>query len=245
MGMSGNRLADRHILITGGASGMGYTTAELFIAEGAKVFILDANAKALDAAKQSLKCGGACADVTDAGAVKSAVTDAEKHLGALDGLVNAAGIFGYSRINEFTGEQWQRMLNINLVGPALVIQAALPALQKAERATIVNCASVQGLQPAAGSSAYASSKAGLITMTQSMAKELGPKIRVNSVCPGAIDTPMLRASLSGQNLDTSLFALKRVGQPLEIAQGVLYLSSDESSYVTGIALAIDGGRSFH
>ena len=83
-------------------------------------------------------------------------------------------------------------------------------------------------------------------MTQSMAKELGPKIRVNAVCPGAIDTPMLRASLSGgYGLDTSGFALQRVGQPLEIAHGVLYLTCDESSYVTGVALAIDGGRSFH
>lgn len=244
--MSKGRLAGRHILITGGASGMGYTTAELFIAEGARVFIVDANAAALEEAKKSLHCGGACADVTQVAAVKGAVAEAERALGLLDGLVNAAGIFAFSRIDEFTVEQWQRILNINLVGPALVIQAALPALRKAERATIVNFASVQGLQPAAGSSAYAASKAGLITMTQSMAKELGPKIRVNSVCPGAIDTPMLRASLTDHNhLDTSVFALQRVGQPREIAQGVLYLTSDESSYVTGVALAIDGGRSFH
>lgn len=243
--MKAGRLSGRHILITGGASGMGRTTAELFQTEGAKVFIVDANATALADTGRALGCGSSVADVTHHAQVTAAVAEATRSMGAIDGLVNAAGIFGFSRIDEFTPEQWRRMLDINLVGPALVIQAALPELRKASRATIVNFASVQGLQPAAGSSAYAASKAGLITMTQSMAKELGPTIRVNSVCPGAIDTPMLRASLAGYAMDTSSFALQRVGEAIEIAQGVLYLTSDESSYVTGIALPIDGGRAFH
>ncbi len=243
--MKAGRLNGRHILITGGASGMGRTTAELFQTEGATVFIVDANATALADTSRALGCGGSVADVTQPAQVTAAVAEAARSMGSIDGLVNAAGIFGFSRIDEFTAEQWRRMLDINLVGPALVIQAALPELRKASRATIVNFASVQGLQPAAGSSAYAASKAGLITMTQSMAKELGPTIRVNSVCPGAIDTPMLRASLAGYAMDTSSFALQRVGEAIEIAQGVLYLTSDESSYVTGIALPIDGGRAFH
>lgn len=242
---TGARLAGRRILITGGASGMGKTTAELFVREGARVALLDANEKAVSAVARKLNCFAVGGDVTDAASVKAAVRQCAKALGGLDGVVNAAGIHGYSPIDEFTVADWQRMLAINLIGPALVIQAAHPWLKKAKRATVVNFASVQGIMPVTRSSAYAASKAGLIGMTKSMARELGPKIRINSICPGSIDTPMLRRARGAKGPDTSGYALQRLGRPMEVSEGVLYLTSDESSYVTGIALAVDGGRTFH
>lgn len=245
--MAKGRLEGRHILITGAAAGMGKVTAELFVREGARVALLDANDRAVRAVAKKLGAAAvaASADVTDEASVAAAVAQCAKALGGLDGVVNAAGIHGYSPVGEFSAASWQRMLAVNLIGPALVIQAAHPWLKKARRASIVNFASVQGIMPFARSSAYAASKAGLIGMTKSMARELGPKIRVNSICPGSIDTPMLRRARGAKGPDTSGYALQRLGRPMEVAEGVLYLTGDESSYVTGMTLVVDGGRAFH
>ena len=243
--MKKGRLGGRRILITGAASGMGKTTAELFVSEGAQVALVDANAAALEAVAREIGCPGFRADVTDASSVKVAVEQSAKAMGGIDGVVNAAGIFGFTPLADSTPEQWQRILAVNLMGPVLVSQAALPWLQAAPAATIVNISSIQALKPSPRVGAYVASKTGLLGITRSLAMELGPKIRVNAVCPGTIDTPMARANLADTGIDVSSYVIPRLGSAMEAAQGILYLTSDESSYVTGIALPIDGGRAFH
>lgn len=243
--MQTGRLGGRRILITGAASGMGKTTAELFVSEGARVALLDANVAALQAVARETGCPGIPVDVTDAASVKAAVDQAAEAMGGIDGVVNAAGIFGFTPLADSTPEQWQRILAVNLMGPVLVSRAALPWLQAAPAATIVNISSIQALKPSPRVGAYVASKTGLLGITRSLAMELGPKIRVNAVCPGTIDTPMARANLADTGIDVSSYVIPRLGSAMEAAQGILYLTSDESSYVTGIALPIDGGRAFH
>lgn len=139
-------------------------------------------------------------------------------------------------------QAWREVIAINLIGPHMLVKAALPFLRAAPWATIVNLASGQGLQPAGPANhAYAASKGGLINLTRSLARELAPAIRVNSVCPGMVETPLTE----GRSGDGSQYALGRNGTALEVAQAVLFMSSPESAFVTGTALAVDGGRTFH
>jgi NAD(P)-dependent dehydrogenase (short-subunit alcohol dehydrogenase family) len=239
------RLAGRRILITGAASGIGRTTARIFVAEGAKVALLDANADPLKDAARETGGHGFQADVTRAESVTRAVAQAAGAMGGIDGVVNGAGIFAFTPLADSKPEDWQRIFAVNLMGPVLVSQAALPWLREAEAATIVNISSVVALRPSPRAAAYVASKTGLLGITRSLAIELGPKIRVNAVCPGTIDTPMARANLADTGLDVSTYTIPRMGTAEEIALGILYLSSAESSYVTGTALPIEGGRAFY
>jgi NAD(P)-dependent dehydrogenase (short-subunit alcohol dehydrogenase family) len=137
---------------------------------------------------------------------------------------------------------WRQVLEVNLTGTFLVSQACLPWLRKAQGASIVNIASAAGLLPnAPGLTAYAASKGGVVNLTRAMAAELAPAIRVNCVCPGVVDTPMA----DGLHANVGNYALKRLADPEEIARVILFLTSSDGSYVTGAALAADGGRSFH
>ena len=249
--MGSGRMAGRHVLITGGASGIGRATAMLLHQAGAKIALMDRSAGAVhDAAKQ---CGGVplVADVADEASVLQAVTEAATRMGALDGLVNAAGIFHGETMMETSLELWQRTLAVNLTGIYLVCRHAVPFLGKSADGSIVNIASGVGLQPTGpGGAAYAASKAGVIGLTRSMAAELAPGIRVNAVCPGAVETPMTAGFLRNTEgmVDPGIanrYAMKRPAQPEEIAAAILFLSSREASFVTGISLAVDGGRTFH
>lgn len=235
------RLAGRRILITGGASGIGAATARLFREEGASVSVIDLSGE-----------GALIADLTDAAATAAAVTAAAAALGGIDGVVNAAGIDLLSDFAEQDDAAWERVLAVNLTGPMRVCRLALPHL--AERGgTIVNVASGAGLVPLARRAAYCSSKAGLVMLSKSLAMELAPqKIRVNTVAPGAVDTPLFRTSYetapdpaAALEAIRDRYALKRVAEPAELAEAILYLTSDASSYVTGSTLAVDGGRVFH
>lgn len=242
-GMVQGRLAGRRIVVTGAASGIGRAVAELFLQAGAQVAALDRNS--LDA-----PAGALClqADVTDADAVQMQVDLAAHTFGGLDGLVNAAGIANTDLADEVSLADWKRVLEVNLTGTFVVCRACLAHLRAAGTGTIVNLSSGQGLQPFLRRSAYAASKAGVIAFSKSIAMEWAPVIRVNTICPGAVDTPMVRAGYSEEVLRTQVgprYALGRIGEPIEIAQAALYLSSSESSFVTGIVLAVDGGRSYH
>jgi NAD(P)-dependent dehydrogenase (short-subunit alcohol dehydrogenase family) len=248
------RLAGRRVLVTGAASGIGRAVAELFMAAGASVAGLDRSAGA--AGSLALQ-----ADIADPGSVAGAVLAAVAALGGLDGLVNAAGISNTDLAEEVSLQDWQRVLDVNLGGTFHVCRAVLPHLRAAHAAartagaprgrgtaTVVNFASGQGLQPFARRSAYAASKAGVIAFSKCIAIEWAPAIRVNTVCPGATDTPMVRAAYDAATLREQVgprYALGRVGEADEIAHAALYLSGAESSFVTGVALAVDGGRSFH
>lgn len=242
------RLEGRKVLITGAASGIGKATAELFVREGAAVALLDVNPEGLEAVAAVLSAASFPADVTDENAVAAAVRRAGEALGGLDGVANVAGIAMPSPIAATTLAAWNRVMAVNLTGPFLVCREALPFLGQSEGATIVNVSSASGLMPlGSGLGPYAASKAGLITLSKAMAYELAPRIRVNALCPGAVDTPLLLDSIRTVAGDParSPYALQRVADPAEIARAILYLTSRESSFVTGTALAVDGGRSFH
>jgi hypothetical protein len=163
----------------------------------------------------------------------------------------AAGILAETGIADTTAEVFSRTVAVNLTGTFLVIQAAAPLIQKAGKGTIVNIASGLGLMPTGpGSIAYVASKGGVVALTKSVAMELAPNIRVNSVCPGAVETAMtaghIRTAAGDPNpAITARYALGRHAQPEELAAAILFLTSDESSIMTGIALPVDGGRTFH
>jgi len=239
--MSG-RLEGRRILITGAASGIGQRTAVLFAAEGAALTLLDCDRKRL--ASVARETGGIAveADVTQEASVARAVEQGAGAMGGIDGVVNAAGIVIYGSVLDVGVADWKLVLDVNLTGTYIVIRCCLPWLAKAPFATIVNIASGQGLLPnTPNMTAYAASKGGVVNLTRALAAELAPSMRVNSVCPGMVDTPMT----ARLRREVDRYALKRIAEPLEIAQAILFLTGTESSFVTGAALAINGGRTFH
>lgn len=245
---TGTRLAGRRILITGAASGIGLATAHRFASEGAAIVLLDRDQTALDAVAAELGAYAILADLLDEQVIRAAIAEAATALGGLDGIVNVAGIGGsLTRLGETSLEEWNKVIAVNLTAPFLVMREALPHLNAAGGGTIVNVSSGQGLMPSApGMGSYCASKGGLVMFSKTMALELAPTIRVNAVCPGVVDTPILPPTMSeAAKQPGSLYALKRVAQPGEIADAILFLTSNESTFVTGIAMAIDGGRTYH
>lgn len=242
------RLAGRRILLTGAGSGIGKATAELFAREGASLALLDVNAGGVAKVADTIGAEWFAVDVTDEAKVRETVRAAAQKLGGLDGIVNIAGMAIPATLEQITLADWNHVLAVNLTGPFLICREALPLLQANERATIVNVSSGSALLPISlAISSYVASKSGLIAFSKALAYELAPKIRVNAVCPGAVDTPILPDSVreAANDPQRSPYALKRVASPEEIAAAVLFLTSHESSYVTGATLAVDGGRTFH
>jgi NAD(P)-dependent dehydrogenase (short-subunit alcohol dehydrogenase family) len=241
------RLTGRRILVTGGANGIGLAVARMFCAEGARVAVLDR-----DAPTSSLDAVAVVADVADVAQVDAAVAAAAERLGGLDGIVNSAGIDQERPLAETSAADWARVIAVNLNGPMHVCRAAIPHLKDAGEGTIVNIASAAGLTPLMHRTAYCASKAGLVMFGKTLAIELAPSIRVNAVCPGAVETALFRASYENRpdaaahlQRIRERYLLRRVAAADEIAHAVLYLTGHESAYVTGAALAVDGGRSFH
>ena len=238
--MSG-RLAGKIAIVTGAGSGIGRATAALFAHEGARVIAADVTAAE----------GIAAADAGREEDVKGLVDMALAEHGALDIFFANAGISGgLASIFEQTPEDWQEILRINLIGPFLAIKHAAPAMKDKGGGSIICTASVAGIRAGAGGPAYSASKAGVINLVQVAATQLaGADIRVNAICPGLIETGMTRSIFEGaraagkEDLLGHLNALKRGGVPDEIANAALFLASDESSYVNGHALVVDGGLS--
>jgi len=245
------KLAGRRILITGAASGIGRATAELFAREGAALALLDRRDDLLRSAAQATAGTAMLADLADEAQLLAAVAKAAQAMGGIDGIVNSAGIAGSQPLDALDRESWDRFVAINLTAPYLICRAALPHLQVTGNATIVNIASGQALLPnAPGIAAYAATKAGLVAFTKALGAELAPGIRANVIAPGIVDTPMVQGVLGGYaSPDDAPFvqqyAIKRVARPSELAEAILFLSSEASSYVTGTVLAVDGGRTFH
>jgi NAD(P)-dependent dehydrogenase (short-subunit alcohol dehydrogenase family) len=256
-GPAGSRLRGRRILLAGGAAGIGLETARSALQEGAAVALIDRRPDALASAKAALQPAGKviclAADVTDADAVERAVSAAAEALGGIDGVVNCAAIDFIKPLVDTSLAEWQALMSVNMTGPMLVCRAAIPAMIAAGGGAIVNIASGAALMPLEGRTAYCASKAGLVMFGKALAIELAPHhIRVNSVCPGAVDTELYRSALKGGGEDgpevaaiRARYLLKRLGTTAEIAAAILFLLSEESSFVTGTTLAVDGGRSFH
>lgn len=238
----GERLIGRRIIITGAASGIGKSTAQLFAREGATVGLLDRDKEKLHEAAEEI--GGAAfpVDITDDEAVARAVAEAAAALSGIDGVVNAAGIMFRGHAVDVPAQDWRRVIDINLTGTYNVVRSCIPWLLQEKSPTVVTIASAAGLLPnSPGYTAYAASKGGVIALTKALAAELAPAVRVNTVCPGMVDTAMA----DGHRGNVGNYALNRLADPIEIARAILFLSTPESSYITGSALATDGGRSFH
>lgn len=245
------RLKGRRILITGAAKGIGRATAELFAKEGAQLALLDIDAAPLKAVAAAT--GGTVleADVRSEAAVEKAVAEAARAMGGIDGVVNCAGIAGTpATLEGIKLEHWLDTIQTNLTGTFLVCQKSVPWLRKAAgRASIVNLASGQALLPTGGSGAYAASKGGVLAFSKDLSYTLAPDIRVNVVCPGTTDTPMVaEVKNAAPHIIANLLAgvpFKRFALAGEQAAAILFLTSEESSFVTGTALAVDGGRTRH
>ena len=242
-------LAGRRILVTGAGSGMGMAIAERFAAEGAALGLLDVNEKGLKKAARRSGAFAQTCDVSSPKEVASFVKRAARALGGIDGIINAAGIYERIAFDRITPEKWQRMLAVNLTGPYLLCYSALKHLRRAKRATIVNIASTGFLKPGPGMTHYVSAKGGLIGLTRALSIELAPKVRVNAICPGMIRTgitrPLYATEKDLEQAAASRILVQRIGEPEEIAQAALFLSSEASSFVNGTIVTVDGGSSFY
>ncbi|QQZ07741.1 SDR family NAD(P)-dependent oxidoreductase [Heyndrickxia vini] len=245
------RLANKVAIITGAASGQGAEEARLFASEGAKVVATDVQFELLENVVKEIRENGGEAiaikhNVTSADEWKTVVDMAVKEYGKIDILVNNAGITGLitQTIEDLEESTWDKILEINTKGPYLGIKAVIPEMKKAGGGSIVNISSLSGIN-GVGNAAYNSSKGGLRLLTKNVALDYGKyNIRVNSVHPGTIETPMIEMFTSNKEVRETTLAgipLNILGQPSDIAYGVLYLASDESRFVTGIELIIDGG----
>ncbi|MFT4284632.1 MAG: SDR family NAD(P)-dependent oxidoreductase [Protaetiibacter sp.] len=241
-----NGLSSKRIVVTGGASGIGAAIVDHLLDSGAEVISADRAERALAHPRlRQLHC-----DVTDQDDIDALAASVASIWGALDGLVNSAGIAGTGDFLRFTAEQWARVHAVNVTGSYLVMQALVPALHAGSGPAIVNLASTASLGPSVYMAPYAASKAAVLSLSRSAAAALGPRIRVNAVCPGIIGTPMW------EQLDAELAAIQatlgfasrsaeaplgRPGEPEEVASAVGYLLSDGASYITGAHLTISGG----
>ncbi|WP_373503418.1 SDR family NAD(P)-dependent oxidoreductase [Aestuariivirga sp.] len=240
----------KRILVTGGTRGIGRAAVEAFLDAGARVAVNGrTEASTLKAlATLSTEAVPAPGDVAKAGDCRKIVAAAIAELGGLDVLVNCAGIANGGPMEEVTEEDWDQALDINLKGTFFCTQAALPHL-RASKGNVVNLASDAGLIGEVGLAVYCASKGGVVNLTRALALELAPGIRVNCVCPGYVDTDMVRRDVIDASDDPATTEaalansapLRRIAEPQEIASAILYLASDHARFMTGSALQIDGG----
>jgi NAD(P)-dependent dehydrogenase (short-subunit alcohol dehydrogenase family) len=235
-------------LVTGAARGIGLATAKRFLAEGWRVALLDIDGDTLRSAVASigdsdhtlvLEC-----DVSDAREVAAAIDKLAKRFGRLDALINNAGVAVFASVLETSDEDWSRILAVNLFGPFLCTKAAVPLMREHAGGAIVNITSISAVRASTLRSAYGTSKAGLAHLTKQLAVELASLgIRVNAVAPGPVDTAMARAVHTAEiRADYhDAIPLNRYGLEDELAEAILFLSSERSSYITGQVLAVDGG----
>ena len=244
------RLEGKSCLISGGAKGLGAAQARLFAREGARVAVGDildsGGARLVD----ELRASGADSlfvrlDVTSEGDWERAVGAVMEGFGALDVLVNNAGIYNRALVEDTTLEEWERVMSVNSSGVFLGTKHAIPAMRRSGGGSIVNMSSVAGLVGSRTQTVYNASKGAVRLLTKSTAVQYAPEgIRANSVHPGVIETDMLREVLRNEDeraTRISLTPIPRFGTPDDVAHGVLFLASDEASYVTGAELVIDGG----
>jgi cyclopentanol dehydrogenase len=244
------RLSEKVAIVTGAAGGMGAAEAKLFAKEGAKVIATDANEEKLKCWVVAAKAEGLDIEymkhnVTSESDWKKVADKAMQLFGRLDILVNNAGIYpGFVDCENTSIELWGKILSINLTGPFIGCKTCIPYLRLSGGGSIINIASIAGVVGGNGS-AYSSSKGGLVLFSKDLAVSLAKdNIRVNTICPGGVLTPMTEELMKGSDMVEMIKQMSpqgRMADPMEIATGVLFLASDESSYMTGTELIIDGG----
>lgn len=235
----------RRVLITGATRGIGKATARAFLDRGDYLAVNGRTVQSVETAIIDLGGGenlfAAPGDISTVDGCKAVVTAAIQHFDGLDILVNNAGIYAHADMADTAENVWDAMFNANVKATFFCSKAALPALRAAQ-GTIVNVASEAGLRGYAGITAYCASKGAVVNLTRSMARELAPIVRVNCVCPGVIDTDMARErGIEALSEEADYYPMKRIGTAEEVAKAILYLSSSDAGFITGTALAIDGG----
>ena len=256
--MSG-RLTGKKTVITGGAGGIGSGTGRLFCAEGAKVILVDLDNDALNRAVADINAGNPdaevtaiCANITQEDEAIRVMATAAERLGGIDVLVNNAGIRKFSHLTEATPNSWQDILSVNLLGTANCAKAAMPCLRASAGGAIVNVSSVYGVIGRKNMGQYDATKAAINSMTRTLAHEEAEHgVRVNSVCPGGTLTPFHKARFAADgkdqgaidSLQSDITLMRRWARVEEIAYPILWLASDEASFITGAILMVDGGKS--
>ncbi|MFI5296585.1 MAG: SDR family NAD(P)-dependent oxidoreductase [Polyangiales bacterium] len=244
------RFEKKVALVTGAASGIGLATAERLAREGASVVCIDVNEAGVVAAADKIRAAGgeatatAC-DVSDEASVTSTVNGAVAKYGTIDVVANVAGIGGFYRTLDLTLAQWNRFLGVNLTGPFLFCQKALPHLLES-KGNIVNVSSVAGLKSHPYAAGYCASKGGVVMLTKALAVEYARKgVRVNCVCPGGVETPLIQQFQlppggSPQQLMRISPLMNRMASPDEVANMIVFLASEEASYINGSVHVVDG-----
>ena len=244
-------LRDRVAVVTGAASGIARAVAQLFAREGAGVVVADGSVSGgLETVEQIRAAGGRASftqvDVSQPADVNRMVKALLDELGSVDILFNGAGILAYGTVLETAEEAWNRMIAVNLTGTYLCCRAVLPHMIERGRGAIINIASTTGSHDAcARAAAYVSSKGGVTLLSRAMAIDHAKQgVRVNVICPGPTDTPMLRKAMTSEELEAfaRTFPMGRLGRPEEVANAALFLASDKASFVTGALLYVDGGQ---
>lgn len=240
-----DKLKDKVAVITGGASGIGAATARLFVSEGAKVVLVDLNEEKGKAFEQELKALNAealfiKANITSEEEVAGIFKQTIEAFGKVDTVFNNAGIGRVHASHDLEYSEWRNTVNVDLDGVFLVAREAIREMLKAGGGTIVNTASMYGWVGSPGSAAYNAAKGGVINLTRSLALEYAEQnIRVNSLCPGFIDTPIIPEE--SKQVLAGLTPMKRLGIADEMAKAVLFMACDDSSFMTGNSLTVDGG----
>jgi NAD(P)-dependent dehydrogenase (short-subunit alcohol dehydrogenase family) len=240
-------LKGQRVLITGGASGIGYATAKRFISEGCHVVILDSNQEALEKAiseAAELK-GGVCADVSLPDDMEAAFKKVDEIMSGVDILISNAGISVRNPFIEIDYAQWSKVLRVNLDGMFICAKEAIQRMKRQRSGVILFTASTNGFAGYPYYSDYNASKSGVINLAKTLALECAPWLRINAICPGYVLTPMQKAEYTPEMLDAvnARIPLQRHAEPDEIAALFAYLASSEAKYITGTTITIDGGES--
>lgn len=243
------KLKNKVAIVTGAGQGIGKEIALSLAKEGAKVVVSDITDKINDVIKEIEKIGSQAlavkADVSNSKQTEELSKKTEKKFGRIDILINNAGIFPFKKLLEMKEEDWDKVLNVNLKGVFNCTKAVIPTMTKQKYGKIINITSIAGVKLGyVGLTHYCASKCGIVGFTKAAALELAPYgINVNAIAPGFIETPGAKAISSGGDMKqfAKTVPLKRIGKPIDIANLVVFLASDESSYITGECIVIDGG----
>lgn len=240
---------DKHIIVTGGVSGIGLAAVEVFVREGAKVSILDIDqsGETLEAESKGkikfFKC-----NVAEAKSVDKSIAKAIHNFGEVDVLVNNAGINRYATVTQTTEQDWDLVMNVNLKSAFLAAKYAIPSMQQKGAGVVINVSSVQAFVSQSQVAAYTTSKTAMLGLTRSIAVDYGPAIRCVAVCPGTVNTPMLQNAINESPNPEVVFRecedmhlVKKVGDPKEVGEFIAFLASSKASFMTGQAYRIDGG----